>query len=92
MNQFAFRKPFTLENLAEVINHRFDSVDQRFNTVDQRFNAIDQRLDSIDAKLTQIEVKTDDIIRITNKSFIAVARDFERLDTKIDGVKIEFGN
>lgn len=37
-----------LDQLAEVMHHRFDAIDHRFEGIDHRFESIDQRFVSLE--------------------------------------------
>ncbi len=46
-NKFEGKK-VTINQLAEMVNNGFKSVDERFNEVDKRFDRMDNRLDRIE--------------------------------------------
>ena len=55
----------SVDNLKELVNHRFDAVDKKFDTVDKRFDAVDKRLDHIER---HVDKRFDDL----NQSFSSI--------------------
>jgi archaellum component FlaC len=44
----------TLDDLARIVNKRFDSVDDRFDGIDSRLDGIDNRLDQNESAISLI--------------------------------------
>lgn len=42
------KKQVTIEDLAVMVKHGFDSVDKQFEKVAKRFNAVDEQLNRIE--------------------------------------------
>lgn len=54
-------KNTTLDDLAGMVKHGFDSVDKRFDSVDKRFDRVEDRLDTLEQGQEEIKLKLDNV-------------------------------
>ena len=85
------KKETTIDDLAIMVKHGFDSVDKRFDGVDKRFDGVDKRFDEIDKEFVGVRKKFENIETRLNrieKSLIANhERRIEKLEDEIVDIR-----
>lgn len=78
------QKDISINDLAVMMNNRFDGVDKRLGGVEKRLDNVENGIDGVRQKLDRLENKTDTILlyaQSIDKELSRLKKDTERKET-----------
>ena len=87
------KKPATLENLSESINHISKKMAEGFSAVDRHFKQVDKRFDKMESMIVQEIMRINERIdQVEHKLSTKIEGVEQRLDAKISAVHLDVMN
>jgi hypothetical protein len=70
-------------DLLEILEIKFKTIDDRFDVIDTRFKAVNERFDGVDARLDGMEKKIDESHNRIDRLISQNAMEYHKVDVRL---------